>query len=807
MAASSGHLRPSLQSRLLDQMIRNVGSPADKWKVLVVDRAALRILAAALQINKLVDEGITIVEMLDMRREPLPRLPAIYFVTPTAESVQLLVQESHTQYKHFHFFFTSRLPDFLMTVLRENTSLLRKVKTFVELGVQFLALESRLFSLDRPASSIPQLHSESQKETRDEMAIISERLTEVCATVAPGIDWCVKGEATSTTSRTVASLVKEQLQTARLEPQGKPNQNPSHEEETSSESPNTPTKATLLIVDRVSDLSSPLLHEFSYQAMAHDLLKLDYRKPGGAHIDVPNDKDKEKIVSMQLDEEEKDPVWSSARFMFIEEALKHSQECFKSFLETDPAFKIRGKGGTDVDIKDMGAAVRALPESQMRADKHALHITAARECLANCAEMHLSELALVEQDLVLGRVPDGTKIRAEHMVESILKVVGNEDIPTAHRARLIMIAFVIREGLPGLYGENSALVNSASFSSRLRRSGFDKLLDTSSDVSAAVKGLQMLLATSKAGIENCGAGRAFRHPEDEETVTSKLKQRYANRNAQKQSAKLNAARHRRHGLHEEGDLHYDVARYHPPLRSVMMDLIDDELDSNAFPTTGSVSVDSIIASIGKSSLEPLSENETSTGDSHGNRKHKGNNFRTQSIAVSGLVKSIASRDSHKKGNSEEDESRFRLADADHLYVVFVIGGVCYSEVRAMYEVCAKRKANILIGGSQVITPKTFVDSLAALADPVIRIRVMLPPLPLELAQTRAARARTIEAGSAKAALSKQKMSQGSFDTGQEDLGDGADEEDPDNERVGAEVEVVTGYKKSRAKRLFGRMKK
>ena len=817
-----GALRDSLRDRLLNKMIRNVGGPTDKWKVLVVDRAALRILAAAIRVNELVNEGISIVEMLDMRREPLPRIPAIYFVSPTAETVQHLAQESPTQYRNFHLFFTSRLPDYLMDQIRTNSSLLRKVRSLVEMDIQFLALESRLFSLDRPAASLPQLHAQSQKENKEEMSIVSERLSHACTILAPDVEWTVRTDATSSSSRAVASLVKEQLETLRIEHRNKKatedrtqedsNTSRQNEEQENDENDEKPTKATLLVIDRVSDLVSPLIHEFTYQTMAHDLLKLDYQKPGGAHYemkpdaqdDKPAEQDKNKKKWVQLDDEETDPIWPSIRSTFIEEALTEAQNSFKKFLSTDAAFKIRNKETSDLNIQDMSAAVRALPNSQLLADKHTMHIKAICECLEVCSKDNIKDLALVEQDMAIGRQSDGTRIRPEFIVETAIEILGDTSVPAHHRVRLVMIIIVILDGHGGLGGENSLFAFSTSFRSKMKRNGFEKLVEMTSDLSSAVKGLEQLAQIAKKGYENVNPKGKVQMDEDD-SMTAKLKNKYASRQVKKKHEKSTAARHKRHGLEEEGSLHYDVARYHPPLRSVMMDLIDEELNKENFPIVGSVSVDSIIANLGNSSLRAQEPDEGSISKNSSFRpKFAASNIKSQSAAVAGLVKSMAKGDTHRSKDSDSDDGRFRMAEQGHLFMVFVLGGVCYSEVRAMYEVCAKRDANMVIGGSQIITPKSFIDALTSVADPVIRIRVMLPPLPIELAQSRAERAKALEAGreiKPERAAPRERTAVTAVTDNNPDLSEEEDAEENTEELV-----EVVGYKKSRM-RFFGRKKR
>lgn len=808
MATLSGGLRKALQTRLLDGMIRKVESGSNKWKVLVVDRESLRILSAALQVNELVNEGISIVEMLDMRREPLPRIPALYFITPSAESVQQLASEQATQYREYHIFFTSRLPDFQMDVLRGNVALLRRVRALVELDVAFLALESRLFSLGRPASSLPQIYADDGN-AREEMATISERVTEACGIVAPSIDWTVRCDATSGTSKTVASLVKEQLETARIERRA----NTTGDKEKVAEGGSgdageegAPVKATLLIVDRIADLTTPLVHEYSYQAMAHDLLKLNYQKPGGAHVEVPDEKNTEKKNWLQIDDEENDPVWTDIRSMFIEEALAKAQTSFKEFLETDAAFKIRGKGTSDVDIKDMSAAVRALPNSQLRADKHAMHIRAARDCLELCSAQGLTDLALVEQDLLQGRSSEGTRIRPEAMLECITAVLDDSRVPPCHRIRLVMIALVIAEGLPGLGGENSALAQSATYRSKILRSKIRDIVNEDGSGGAPLMGLEKLLTIASTGLSSYKATQNTHVGGDNtDTVAAKLKQKYEHRRQAKRVKKDNAIRRRRHGLEGEDELEYDVARYHPPLRSVMMDLVDDELDTSDFPEIGSVSVDSIIASLGESSVSDQNNGERS---SHMTGKavlrHGGAAVRSHSASVASAMKGFGRGESKQSAASDDD--KFRLAETGHLYMIFVVGGVSYSEVRAMYEVCAKREANIVIGGSSVLTPNAFVEAVGALADPVQRIRVMLPPLPVELAMSRAMQAKALEAGRATSASGKgsRKSKANVDDPSEVNINSNTDES---KGRDDPQVEVVVGYKKSRGMRLFGRKKK
>jgi syntaxin-binding protein 1 len=837
-----GALRQRLRARLLDGMVRRVGAPG-AWKVLVVDREALRILAAALGgLNDLANEGVSIVELLDMRREPLPRMPAVFFCAPSAETIQLLVSEAPRQYLEFHLFFTHRVPDYQMDILRQNVQLLRRVKAFVELDAEFLALESRVFSLDRPAASIPQLHAPgSAREALDEMSVVSERLTEACKLVANGVDWTVRSDATSSAAKTVASLVKEQLETAKIQARGdqanrdaaaatgaagaqqagdaggrhhsdgRPRDGELHQDEC------RPTRATLLVLDRSSDLISPLMHEFTYQAMAHDLLKLDYRKPGGVHYELADAEDPGKTKAILLDDEETDETWVAARHLFIEEAKAEAHVRFKDFLETDAAYKIRGKEGADVDLRDMSAAVRSLPESQRKADKHALHITALTECLKLTGAFHLPEIAVLEQDIVIGRHPDSTRARAELVLERLSVLVQNRTIQIDHRIRAVMLAIAVAEGTVALGGEASLLALTSSFKNHLSRSDVLNIPDMGTPLANSVKGFQKILSSARAA-SDAFAHKTRAHKGDtgvdaqDGGFGSGLKARYVERQVLKKREKEIDSRRRRYRGQDEG-LPYDVARYVPPLRGVALDLVDEQLPSDMFPAIGAVSANSIISSLGNASLD----DDTGYGAGSSNaRPTAGGRGGVGKYAAGAFGKLAGRTKSNSTHDASYDDDRFKVADHEHLFVIFFVGGVTYSEIRTVYEICAKREANILIGGSQVLTPRMFLDVCAAVADPVTRMKVMLPPLPIELAQSRAARERTLKEGGAQKAQSTATggganaesgapKARGSGRTGKDRGKDGESDAD---ERSEPDVVFVTEYeKKSMSSRLFGRKKK
>jgi len=758
MAVAAGGNLPSvrgaIRSRLLNDMIRRVVSPAGgkpggatkTWVVLIVDRPSLRILAAALPLNELVNDGVTIIEYLELRREPLPQLPAIYLLSPAAESVAALVAEDPKQYKEFHVFFTAPLPAYRLKHIQAQSGLLRKLKACVELDIEASAYESRAFSLDRPAASLPQLFATDgggggvRREARAEMCLTAERLTSVCRLLAPpgAVSWTVRYDGRSSTSRTVASLVKEDLSTA-------PAEAPSSASASASDAPpGTAKRATLLVLDRSMDVASPLLHEFTYQAMAHDLLPLDYSKPGGAHYTIPaaeGSADEEAAAGApakpkeSLMEDETDASWVATRHLHIAQAIPHCQQALRHFVDSSAVAKVHRHGGdasadgdgdgAKLELADLSKAVRGLPEYTTKLAQHSLHVNVLNALSERYRKAHLDTVAGVEQDLATGVDADFQRVRSERALATLGSLLERPDIADGDKGRVLALAAAVGSRAPRMDGAAlSPLAQSAAFTRGVAplTAAVENTLGRS--FASVFRGLDTLLQASKSGAADWkrAADDAAAAAGDGDASTSaqvrKLRELRAGVVARREAKRLEKERANRHTLSED---QFVLSRYAPPLRGVGVDLATGQLDATLFPVCGGV--DALIA------------------------KARGG-------GAADAVSPVSVSPPRRRGRSRSaDHGAAAEVDPDHEYVLFLVGGVCHSEVRAAYEVASHTGARLTVGGSALLTPRNYLDALAAVDDPVTRIKLMQPPPALTIAQSNAARARAAEAGAARGGVS------------------------------------------------------
>lgn len=165
--------------------------------------------------------------------------------------------------------------------------------------------------------------------------------------------------------------------------------------------PNTSARprGVLYILDRSLDLYAPLLHEFTYQAMAHDLLPLPPDPPQNTNrityttllnADTPAAESKDLPIT------EKDKIWLDNRHRHMKDTIDKLMADFQRFIKDNPHFTAQSEGGSQSlgAIKDMLAG---LPQFQERKEGYALHLGMAQESMNRFQRGKLAELASVEQ--------------------------------------------------------------------------------------------------------------------------------------------------------------------------------------------------------------------------------------------------------------------------------------------------------------------------------------------------------------------------------------------------------------------------
>jgi hypothetical protein len=79
---------------------------------------------------ELMEMGVTALEKLELKRKPFPKMQAVYLLTPTEKSIDLLLEDfpkkQNGHYGAVHLFFSSKLPEELMQKMSLSQELMNK---------------------------------------------------------------------------------------------------------------------------------------------------------------------------------------------------------------------------------------------------------------------------------------------------------------------------------------------------------------------------------------------------------------------------------------------------------------------------------------------------------------------------------------------------------------------------------------------------------------------------------------------------------------------------------------------------------
>lgn len=421
----------STLDRLSAHLFRIAKNPS--WKVLVVDEHAMHVISSAIGMYDIMERKVTVVESLGLKRAPFPDMDAIYILDPSPDSVDLLVDDfrrSKPLYgKSVFLYFLGRLPDELFARIKGCKQLVKRVKTLSEINIDFLPKEQRAFSLDMrgPIFSSLYLRRDSQSI---ELSIASKLVT-VCGTLNeyPHIRY----PSNSPICRSLASHFK-------LKMDEFVQQNPSwwyHGGATRNQAA-TKNRATLLLLDRAQDCLSPLMHDFTYQPMVHDLLEME-----GDRITYKNDKGTKTDVLL----DEKDSVWVELRGKHIAAVIETLSDRIKEIMNSSTGSTLNTKQGEgNLSLSEMAAALKALPEYQEVMSKLSQHMHLSHQCMGTFTSKGLIDLAEIEQTLATGSDEDGRSPKIADVMDKVEEqLLRMKTLP--EKLRLILVAVISTGGL------------------------------------------------------------------------------------------------------------------------------------------------------------------------------------------------------------------------------------------------------------------------------------------------------------------------------------------------------------------------
>ncbi|KAK8997843.1 hypothetical protein V6N11_012380 [Hibiscus sabdariffa] len=413
------------RDRLLYEML---GAPTadggkSSWKVLIMDKVTVKVMSHSCKMADITDQGVSLVEDLFRRRQPLPTMDAIYFIQPTRENLVMFLSDMSGReplYRKAFIFFSSPVQKELVNHIKADTSVLPRIGALREMNLEYFPVDSQAFITDHDSALLELFGEDAEKSKNFEICLntMATRIGTVFASMKelPHVRYRAPREQDGSPEAT-RSLIPLKLADSIWQCISKYKSIPNF--------PQTET-CDLLILDRSVDQIAPVIHEWTYDAMCHDLLEMEGNKYilPGKHGGPP---EKKEVLL-----EDHDPVWLELRHAHIADASERLHEKMTTFKSKNKAANIQRD--SEMSTRDLQKIVQALPQYNETVEKLTLHVEIAgtlNECIR---DMGLRELGQLEQDLVFGDA--GSK-------EVINLLRTSQDASTENKLRLLMIYAIV----------------------------------------------------------------------------------------------------------------------------------------------------------------------------------------------------------------------------------------------------------------------------------------------------------------------------------------------------------------------------
>mmetsp|Transcript_9341 Transcript_9341/g.17927 ORF Transcript_9341/g.17927 Transcript_9341/m.17927 type:complete len:605 (+) Transcript_9341:2012-3826(+) len=411
-------LQQATMKRILDDLLGHVISISpNQLAVLVLDEQTIRSVTNIVSVYELTGNGVAVVEKLESERQPMPGLDVLYLISPTDEAVDWIIRDyaGRPKYHNAHLSFTSRAPQGLLGRIA-NSEIVTVIKSCLEVNLDYRLYSPEVFDL-RQTNVYPLLFSPKDRFTVSTvLEVMASRLAQVCSVLheLPYIAYA----SNSPLAKLLASGLDEQLELIYRSVHNYPI---------------VENRATLVILDRRSDLTTPLMHDITYESILHDLFEV--KEGNWVHYQVSTSGGTSEHKEAQLNY--KDDIWQDFRHQPINSAGNILPDRLRTFQATHRHVIEAGQGRVS-NVNDIAKAVSSLPEYERRMNLFSKHIELVNTLMRIFLEGNYSKATFIEQMLATG-VDSGETVRDGNYITERLEA-EIENYPDELKVRLVMIA-------------------------------------------------------------------------------------------------------------------------------------------------------------------------------------------------------------------------------------------------------------------------------------------------------------------------------------------------------------------------------
>ncbi|KAF4531830.1 hypothetical protein B566_EDAN000856 [Ephemera danica] len=341
-------------------------------KLLLMDKETTSVVSMAFSQSEILQKEVYLFERIDVtsQQEHMKHLKCIVFIRPTKDNIILLSNE--LRFPKYGVYYISKADVKILAEADEQESV-REVQEFY---ADFIPVGPHLFSLNIKG------YAEGLLWNQEQLHRTVQGITSVLLALKKNP--FIRFQSSSEFTKRLADRIREVLS----------------KEAALFEFRETEVPPLLLILDRRDDPVTPLLHQWTYQAMVHELLTINNNRVSLADVPGISAELKEVVLSAENDEFYSESLYSN----FGETGQK-----IKSLMDD---FQKKAKSQQKVEsIADMKAFVETYPQFKKMSGTVSKHVTVVGELSSMVSKHMLMDVSTVKQLVSNSKVRDDDALK------------------------------------------------------------------------------------------------------------------------------------------------------------------------------------------------------------------------------------------------------------------------------------------------------------------------------------------------------------------------------------------------------------
>ncbi|BES99545.1 vacuolar protein sorting 45 homolog (S. cerevisiae) [Nesidiocoris tenuis] len=368
-------------------------------KVLLLDKQTTSIISMVYSQSEILQKEVYLFERLDAPGsvEPMKHLKCIVFIRPTKDNVGLLCNEiRNPRYGMYYIYFSNIISKTDIKTIAEcdEIEVVREVQEFYG---DYLAVSPHLFSLN--------VNGCYQGTRWNPLHL--QRSVQGLVAVLLSLKKCpfIRFQAGSDMAKQLAEKVREVVA----------------KEEVLFDFRHSEVAPLLLILDRRFDPITPLLTQWTYQAMVHELLTISNNRVNMSHVPGVSKELREVVLSSEHDD------------FYAENLYNNYGEIGQTTKELINEFQKKAKSQQKVEsIADMKLFIENYPHFKKMSGTVSKHLMIIGELSNLVAKRSLLEVSEVEQEIAC-------QDQHSHHLQRVRALISNQKIRHEEACRLVML--------------------------------------------------------------------------------------------------------------------------------------------------------------------------------------------------------------------------------------------------------------------------------------------------------------------------------------------------------------------------------